>query len=378
VNAPGLGTWYWASSAFHSFSYAFGRPPPPYSVGPVIQPKPASNFLPRPLAGAAEVVAFVGAAALLEHRYLVGAFTPHEAALGFLLGGVGVEELTGLLLERFGGDHVRTLLVAVSTIEVHLSHRWQSMSMDLNGYLAVLATEATTLAAAAEEAGLGANVPTCPGWSVADLVLHLGEVHRWATATVASNATKLSDVPTDYLGAVPEAADAIHWFRDGATKLCDTLAAADPSIDYAVFLHDPMTPHLLFWARRQTMETSMHRVDAESAGRPVHRLRPRRRRRRIDEFLTGFLPRSRTTLHTETPRNLQIAPDYSDRRWTVSIGPELPVTTRQASAADCTITGSASDIYLALWNRTSVDSLCITGDRSMIDLLRDNVRIRWG
>ena len=66
--------------------------------------------------------------------------------------------------------------------------------MDLNGYLAVLATEATTLAAAAEEAGLDADVATCPGWSVADLVLHLGEVHRWATAAVASKATKLSEV----------------------------------------------------------------------------------------------------------------------------------------------------------------------------------------
>ena len=252
------------------------------------------------------------------------------------------------------------------------------MSMDLNGYLAVLATEATTLAAAAEEAGLGADVPTCPGWSVADLVLHLGEVHRWATATVAGKATKLSEVPADYLGAVPAAADTINWFRDGAIKMCDTLAAADPSIHYAAFLHDPMTPHLLFWARRQTMETSMHRVDAESAAGRCTGFAPDVAVDGIDEFLTGFLPRSRTTLHAETPRTLQIAPDYSDRRWTVLIGPELPVTTRQASAADCTITGSASDIYLALWNRTSVDALCITGDRSMIDLLRDNVRIRWG
>ncbi|MDX6717744.1 MAG: hypothetical protein QOH30_4302, partial [Baekduia sp.] len=132
------------------------------------------------------------------------------------------------------------------------------MPMDLNGYLAVLAAEATTLAVAAEEAGLAADVPTCPGWSVADLVLHLGEVHRWATAAVASKATRLSDVPADFLGAVPEAAETITWFRDGATTLCDTLATADPSIDYAAFLHDPMTPHLLFWARRQTMETSMH------------------------------------------------------------------------------------------------------------------------
>lgn len=250
--------------------------------------------------------------------------------------------------------------------------------MDVNGYVAVLASEATILASAAEEAGLAADVPTCPGWTVSDLVLHIGEVHRWATAAVTSRATKLGDVPTDFLGPLPDAADAIDWFRGGAAKLCDTLAAADPSVEYAAFLNDPMTPRLLFWARRQTMETSMHRVDAESATGRCTGFAPDIALDGIDEFLTGFLPRSRTTLRADTPRSLQIAPDYTDRRWTVTIGPELPVVTRQAGAADCTITGSASDIYLALWNRTSLDSLNVEGDGSLIDLLRDNVRIRWG
>ena len=120
--------------------------------------------------------------------------------------------------------------------------------MDLNGYLAVLASEATALADAAEEAGLDAPVPTCPGWTVADLVLHTGEVHRWATAVVASRATKLGDVPSDSRGALPERADTIAWFCTGARNLRDTLAAADPSIEYAAFLNDPVSPRLLFWA----------------------------------------------------------------------------------------------------------------------------------
>ncbi|MGZ4772044.1 MAG: maleylpyruvate isomerase family mycothiol-dependent enzyme, partial [Ilumatobacteraceae bacterium] len=181
--------------------------------------------------------------------------------------------------------------------------------MDLNGYLAVLAAEATTLADAAGAAGLDAEVPTTPGWTVADLVLHVGEVHRWATATVASKATKLSDVPGDSRGPLPERADTITWFRDGAARLCQTLAAADPTVEYAAFLHDPMTPRLLFWARRQTMETSMHRIDAESATGRCTGFAPDIAIDGIDEFLTGFLPRSRTTLHADVPRTLQVAPD---------------------------------------------------------------------
>ncbi len=250
--------------------------------------------------------------------------------------------------------------------------------MDLNGYLAVLAAEATALAAAADEAGLDAAVPTCPGWTVNDLVLHIGEVHRWATAAVASRATRLGDMPGDSRGPLPERADTIVWFCRGAVTLRDTLAAADPSVEYAAFLTDPPTPRLLFWARRQTMETTVHRVDAESALDRCTALGPDIALDGIDEFLTGFLPRSRTPLHADTPHCLLVAPNYSDQRWTISISNDLPVTMRRATDADCTVSGTASDIYLALWNRGSLDALTIEGDRSAINLLRDNVRIGWG
>jgi uncharacterized protein (TIGR03083 family) len=216
--------------------------------------------------------------------------------------------------------------------------------MDLNGYLAVLATEATALAAAAQEAGLDADVPTCPGWTVQDLVLHMGEVHRWATAAVASKATKLGDVPADSRGPLPEAADTIDWFCHGAIALRDTLAAADPTVEYAAFLTDPATPRLLFWARRQTMETTVHRVDAESAVGRCTALAPDVALDGIVEFLTGFIPRSRTPLRADAPHCLQIAPTYSDRRWTVSISNEMPVTERRAADANCTVSGPASDI----------------------------------
>lgn len=250
--------------------------------------------------------------------------------------------------------------------------------MDLNDYLAVLASEATSLASAAEEAGLDAPVPTCPGWTVADLVLHMGEVHRWATAAVVSRATKLGDVPSDSRGPLPEPADTINWFCRGAIALRETLESADPTVEYATFLTDPATPRLLFWARRQTLETSIHRVDAESAlGRCVP-LAPAIALDGIDEFLTGFLPRARTPLHADSPHCLQIAPDYSEQRWTVSISSELPVTVRRATDADCVVSGPANDIYLALWNRWSLDGLKIEGDRSVVDLLRDSVHIRWG
>jgi uncharacterized protein (TIGR03083 family) len=250
--------------------------------------------------------------------------------------------------------------------------------VDLNSYLAVLPPETTLFAEAADEAGLDAPVPTCPGWTVNDLVLHIGEVHRWATAAIAAKATKLSEIPGDSRGPLPEPDDTVDWLRRGADTLRQTLEAADPSVDYAAFLTDPPTPRLLFWARRQALETTVHRVDAESA---VNRCTPVAQDIAldgIDEFLTGFIPRSRTPLRADSPHCLQIAPDYSDQRWTVSISSEMPVTERRATDADCIVSGPASDLYLALWNRAPLDSLKIEGDRAAIDLLRDSVHVRWG
>jgi uncharacterized protein (TIGR03083 family) len=250
--------------------------------------------------------------------------------------------------------------------------------MDLNGYLAVIASEATLLASAADEAGLDAPVPTCPGWTISDLVLHMGEVHRWATAAVASKASKLSDIPGDSLGELPEPTAATDWLRRGAITLCETLVEGDSCFEYAAFLADPATPRLWFWARRQAMETTVHRADAESALGRCTPLAQDIALDGIDEFLTGFLPRSRTPLHADDPHCLLVAPDYSEQRWTVSISSDTPVTERRATDADCKVSGPASDIYLALWNRGSMDGLKIEGDPAAIDLLRENVRVRWG
>jgi len=256
---------------------------------------------------------------------------------------------------------------------------WQCVRMELNEYVPVLAAEAMVLAAAAEEAGLDAPVPTCPGWTERDLVLHMGEVHRWATAVVTSQATKLSQVPSDFLGPLPDDSAAVGWLRAGAKALCDALVTADPSVDYAAFLNDPPTPRLLFWARRQTMETGVHRVDAESALARSTPFSPPIALDGIDEFVCGFLPRSRTSLHSTVPRTLSLVPDHSDARWTVTISEDPPSTVRGADgAADCTVTGPASDIFLALWNCAGLEPLTVTGDAGVIELLRDSVRVRWG
>ncbi len=61
--------------------------------------------------------------------------------------------------------------------------------------LAVLDGEAKNLAAEAERILPSDPVPTCPLWTVRDLVVHLGGVHRWATDIVARGLLAESDRP---------------------------------------------------------------------------------------------------------------------------------------------------------------------------------------
>ncbi|MBI4882567.1 MAG: maleylpyruvate isomerase family mycothiol-dependent enzyme [Actinobacteria bacterium] len=249
--------------------------------------------------------------------------------------------------------------------------------MEIDDYLGVIAVEAARMAAIAEETSLDAHTPTCPTWNLRQLLLHTGEVHRWATAVVAGRHTSLANVPNDTLGPLPNDNGMVAWFRDGAAKLLETLASADPSVDYDTFLNDPPIPRLLFWARRQAMEICIHRVDAESAVGRCTPCPPKVAADGIDEFLTGFITRGKGAVHRDTPHTIGVVLVDAAQRWAVTIG-DGPITTeRSVAETDCTITGSASDVFMGLWNRATLDDDAITGDRSLIADLGANVRIRW-
>ncbi len=234
------------------------------------------------------------------------------------------------------------------------------------------------MVAVAEEAGLDAKTPTCPTWNLRKLIHHTGEVHRWATAVVAGKYTSLAKVPTDTRGPLPTDAKTIDWFRDGAVALIHELATADQSVKYDAFLADPPTPRLLFWARRQAMEISIHRVDAESAVGRCTPCTPDVAADGIDEFLTGFITRGKGVVHRDPLKTIGVAPKDVPERWTVTISDGPIVTERKARKADCTVTGSASDIFMALWNRPALDESGVKGDSSLFTDLGANVRIRWG
>src|SRR5450631_694808 len=139
--------------------------------------------------------------------------------------------------------------------------------VEIHQLIDVLQTEGIRLAHASQQTGLDAAVPSCPGWAVRDLVTHMGGVHRWAAAIVGGGLPESDETTSDLVGAGPDNAVLLDWYREGHRALVETLRAAPKDLACYTFLPAP-TP-LAFWARRQAHETTIHRADADAACGPI-------------------------------------------------------------------------------------------------------------
>src|SRR5215207_11044125 len=88
--------------------------------------------------------------------------------------------------------------------------------------------EIERFAAVIREADPATPVPTCGRWTLADLVQHIGQIHRWAAAIVAElsrtrHSRRKADLP---LPADP--ASWPGWLAEGQALLVPVLRAADP------------------------------------------------------------------------------------------------------------------------------------------------------
>lgn len=250
--------------------------------------------------------------------------------------------------------------------------------MEVAEHVAALRNDGALMAAAIEAAGASAPIPTCPEWTMRDLVLHQGEVHRWATAHVTGNAGEPGADEADFVGPLPDDRDLVAWFEVGHAGLVDALTNAPADLECWTFLAAPSP--LAFWARRQCHETGIHRADAQSASMAIAPFDPAVAADGIDELLTGFVTRPKSKLRSDIPRSLGVAATDTGDRWRVRVSDHVETERGAGGApgdADCMIQGTASDLFLFLWNRTARTTIEAEGDVGLLDVWRNLVRIRW-
>ncbi|MGB5656184.1 MAG: maleylpyruvate isomerase family mycothiol-dependent enzyme, partial [Acidimicrobiia bacterium] len=254
--------------------------------------------------------------------------------------------------------------------------------MDVDTHIEAISREGGRLAAAASRARLDDPIRWCPGWDTRELLRHLSEIHLWAASHVARRAVRegvseLADLEAAWPNLAtfwPDDEALIDYYLATNANLVAELESAPSDLATWTFLPAPSPRQM--WARRQAHETAIHRFDAESATATVSGFDPAFASDGIDEILTAMAPRT-DWLPLESCVTMAISPSDVDERWLVNLGPDGIDTVRADGPADLVLTGLASDLYLAVWNRGDDSAITLTGDPTVLNTWRARHRARW-
>jgi uncharacterized protein (TIGR03083 family) len=234
---------------------------------------------------------------------------------------------------------------------------------------AAAAEIARVAAAVSDTSDTAADVATCPGWTVADLVTHIGGIHRWVTAIVSSQAPSRLPFPE----AVPESSSAqglAEWLTAGAAPLLESLRAAGPVTP--VWTWGPGRTSG-WWARRMVHETAVHRADAElAAGVAAPVIDPVVAADGIDEFLFNLPSARRPYQHLAalpTGASLHLHATDADGEWLVRFTESGIAWERGHAKATVAVRGPVALLLLFTYGRVpgSDERLAVFGDASVLD-----------
>lgn len=228
-------------------------------------------------------------------------------------------------------------------------------------------SEVQRIAEVATGADLSSPVPTCPGWTLADLLTHLGGTHRWAEHIVRTKATQR--VPFGQVVQRPdENTNLLHYLTEGSQRLLSTLIAAKPDEQVWAWGEDQ---HQRFWPRRMLHETLIHRVDVELALGLEPSIASNVAVDAMDEFLAN-LPHARSIApklaeFASDSQTLHLHATDTDGEWLITMPPEGYTWSRGHSKGDIAVRGPIKDLLLMAYGRRSPDALTIFGDRPLLD-----------
>lgn len=227
-------------------------------------------------------------------------------------------------------------------------------------WLAAFRREGAAFREAVTEPDPAASVPSCPEWTVRDLVVHLGRLYVYVRAAVEGAGAKppRPDQPGE--------GDVLPWFDEAFAALStrlDTTEADAPAWNWS------SQPDVAgFWPRRMAHETAVHRWDAQMVSGIAHPIEPGLAADGVSEVLDTFLPLGRGVNKTGATGLVRLSATDVDTTWLVRLRPEGVALLDEgtvldhAAVAQTGVGGRASDLVLALWGRLTPSALAIDGD----------------
>jgi uncharacterized protein (TIGR03083 family) len=237
-------------------------------------------------------------------------------------------------------------------------------SVEFADYLSETRRQAAAMRIAAVAAGPGAEVASCPGWTVHRLVRHIARVQ--AQVVLSLDADPAGEAPRTE--RPPEDWDELLAFWDATvTTMLDELARRGPGRPAWAFAHFEGTG---FWARRQAHETAIHRLDAEHAAHgddvPHMVFDPGFAADGVDEVLHVMIAR----FPTDVSGTVLVHAADAGRAWQVTLteGGKPGIGKATELDTDASLVGTADAVYRALWKRPS--TAVVNGDPALVAALR--------
>jgi uncharacterized protein (TIGR03083 family) len=227
-----------------------------------------------------------------------------------------------------------------------------------------VAGETAAVAATVRDGPLDVRVPTCPDWSLGQLIDHVGGFTGFWTHVLCEGTGRPKTPAPD----MPDAADGAavaEWYEALAGHLLDELWATPP--DTEVWTWAPADHTAGFVARRCAHELSVHRTDAQRArGRPDP-IDAAVAADGIDEIFFmitnwdggGGAGGSGQTLHLH-------GTDRGDE-WLIALQPDGLSVERSHGKADLALRGAVADLEMVLYQRPPLGEVERVGDEQVLD-----------
>ncbi|MGA4540660.1 maleylpyruvate isomerase family mycothiol-dependent enzyme [Uniformispora flossi] len=210
--------------------------------------------------------------------------------------------------------------------------------------------------------GLDTPVPSCPGWTVADLVGHTGSVYRTATEQLRTGNRG------DPAAAAAPRADLLAWYSEALAELRAELARRDPG-DPADG-GDGSADDVGFWYRRLAHEAAMHRTDVEMAVGVPRPIDVDLAVDGIDEALRVLLPIRYDAAGPDAAVGRTIGVHTHQQHWRLTLRRDNVEVSRSPGFTDAAVAGDPGDLLLYLWGRRPGTVVSRTGDLTVLGAFR--------
>lgn len=214
-----------------------------------------------------------------------------------------------------------------------------------------------------------AEVPSCPGWNVDELLRHVGTAHHRVALIIREARTEAPHLDE----TSPPHGGSLSWYEQGVATLLDAMRTVDMATPVWTFSRLDATA--AFWHRRMAHETVVHRVDAEQATGAVGPIDTELALDGIAESLEVFLPMLARRNEDPTTATIHLHATDADGEWLVTIGGGSVGVERGHAKGDAAVRGTAADLHLWLWGRVGAERLELFGDAAQSERLTKLSRV---